>query len=103
MQLDLIVLTKTKEMICYCESFRYGAKSALNTVTNDSMHVSVPAEDIKHALKRSSTFMPTQAPSGPALACPLMPIMDQHFCTHFKSYKLLTNNQNFINDKHTQP
>jgi hypothetical protein len=34
MQHDLIVLTKTKEMIRYCESFGYGAKDALNTVSN---------------------------------------------------------------------
>jgi hypothetical protein len=29
MQLVLIVFTKRKEMICYCESFRYGGTSAL--------------------------------------------------------------------------
>jgi hypothetical protein len=68
-------------------------------VLHDLTYVSVPTEDIKHALKGSSTFMPTHASSGPALVCPIMPIMDQYFPTHFKSYKLLTNNQNFINNK----
>jgi hypothetical protein len=33
-KLNLIVLTKIKEMIHYCKMFRYGGKSALNTVTN---------------------------------------------------------------------
>jgi hypothetical protein len=28
---------------------------------------------------------------GLALLCPLMPLADQHFHTHFKSYKLSTN------------
>jgi hypothetical protein len=44
-KLDLIVLTKTKETICYCESHTYGGKVALNTASNDLMQVSVPAED----------------------------------------------------------
>jgi hypothetical protein len=30
MQLDLTVITKRKEMIRYCESFRYGDKGALD-------------------------------------------------------------------------
>jgi hypothetical protein len=30
----------------------------------------------------------------PALSCPLMPLVEQYFHTHCKSYKLLTNNQN---------
>jgi hypothetical protein len=29
MQLVLVVLTKRKEMICYCKSFGYGEASAL--------------------------------------------------------------------------
>jgi hypothetical protein len=41
---DLIVLTKTKDTIHYYRSFRYSDKNALNTVTNDLMHVSVPVE-----------------------------------------------------------
>jgi hypothetical protein len=36
---------------------------------------------------------------GLALSCPLMPLADQHYHTHFKSYKLSTKNQNFINNK----
>jgi hypothetical protein len=94
MQLNLIILTKTKETIRYSESFGYDGKSALNTISNDLMHVSVPEEDIEHALRGSSTFMPSHAPSKLALVCPMMPIMYQYFHAHFKSYKLLTNNQN---------
>jgi hypothetical protein len=30
-KLDLIILTKTKETIRYCESFGYGGNVALNT------------------------------------------------------------------------
>jgi hypothetical protein len=48
-----------------------------NNMTKDLMHVIVPTDDIKHALKGSNTFVPTHAPSGPALACPVMPNMDQ--------------------------
>jgi hypothetical protein len=91
MQLDLIILTKTKETFRYCKSFDYGGESTLNTVANDLMHVSVLVED--HTCpKGSSIFMPTHAPSRLALACPIMPIMDQYLRTHFKSYKLSTNN-----------
>jgi hypothetical protein len=36
---------------------------------------------------------------GPALSCPLMPLMNQYFHTHYKSYNLLTNNKNLINKK----
>jgi hypothetical protein len=35
MQLDLIVLTKIKRMIRYCESHSYGGKVALNAISND--------------------------------------------------------------------
>jgi hypothetical protein len=45
MKMVLTVLTKTKEMICYCESFGYGGTTFSNIVANDLMHVSVPAED----------------------------------------------------------
>jgi hypothetical protein len=44
MQLDLIVLTKRKEMICYCESFGYGGTTLSNIVANDLTHISVPTE-----------------------------------------------------------
>jgi hypothetical protein len=43
-KLDIIILTKTNETIYYCESFGYGGKDALNTVTNDLTQVSVPTE-----------------------------------------------------------
>jgi hypothetical protein len=59
MQLALIVLTKTKEMIHYYKSFGYGGKVALNTVTIDLTYVSVPAEDESN-----------------------IPLVDQHFCAH---------------------
>jgi hypothetical protein len=45
MQLVLIVLTKRKEMIRYCEMFRYGGTTLSNIMANDLTHVSVLAED----------------------------------------------------------
>jgi hypothetical protein len=44
MQLALIILTKRKEMVIYCKSFRYGGATLSNIIANDLMHVSVPAE-----------------------------------------------------------
>jgi hypothetical protein len=76
-----------------------------NNITKDLMHVTVPADDIKHALKGSNTFVPTHAPSGPALACPVMPNMDQYFHTHFNVLQAKHKQPNFINNKeaHTSP
>jgi hypothetical protein len=88
-----------RKMIRYCESFRYCCKALSTHVSNDLTHVSVPAKYIKHAHKVSSTFVPTHAPSGSALVCPIMPIMDQYFCTHFKSNKLSATFKIFINNK----
>jgi hypothetical protein len=45
MQLILIILTKRKETIRYCETFRYGGTTLSNIVANNLMHVSLPAED----------------------------------------------------------
>jgi hypothetical protein len=45
MQFILIILTKGKEMIHYCESFRYSGTTLSNIVANDLTHVSVPVED----------------------------------------------------------
>jgi hypothetical protein len=45
MQLILIVLTKRKETIRYCESFGYGDKSALDKHFYHSNGVTVPAEE----------------------------------------------------------
>jgi hypothetical protein len=45
MQLVLIVLTKRKEMVRYCETFGYGGTTLSNIVANDLTHVSVPVED----------------------------------------------------------
>jgi hypothetical protein len=42
---DLTVLTKTKEMTCYCKSFGYGGKDALDKCFYCSNRVSVPTED----------------------------------------------------------
>jgi hypothetical protein len=46
MQLILIILTKRKETIHYCESFGYGGTTLSNIVANDLMHISVPTEDL---------------------------------------------------------
>jgi hypothetical protein len=45
MQLVLIVLTKRKEMIRYCESFGYGGKCTLNKRFYHSNGVGVPTEN----------------------------------------------------------
>jgi hypothetical protein len=58
-KLNLIIITKIKEMVRYYESFGYGGKVALNTDANDLTYISVPTED------RSN-----------------MPLRDQHFHAH---------------------
>jgi hypothetical protein len=75
---DLTILTKTKEMTHYCESFGYGGSNALTSISNDLMHVSVPTEDgsqrsatFTHAIRGSSIFVPTHALSEPVLSYPL--------------------------------
>jgi hypothetical protein len=45
MQLDLIIITKQKKTILYCELFEHGGKMLLTHVTNDLTRVSVPVED----------------------------------------------------------
>jgi hypothetical protein len=45
MKLILIILTKRKETIRYCESFGYGVTTLSNIIANDLTHASVPAED----------------------------------------------------------
>jgi hypothetical protein len=45
MQLILIVLTKRKETFCYCESFSYSDKCALDKHFYRSNGVSVPTEE----------------------------------------------------------
>jgi hypothetical protein len=72
---------QNKKTICYCELHTYSVKVTLNTTSNTFQRLLI------HAVKR------------PALSCPLMRLEDQHFCAHFKTYKLLTNNQNLINNK----
>jgi hypothetical protein len=44
-KLGLIVITKQKITICYCELFGHGGKTLSTDVTNDLTHVSVTAED----------------------------------------------------------
>jgi hypothetical protein len=41
----LTIITKIKEMACYCESFRYSDRNALTNISNDLTHVSLPVED----------------------------------------------------------
>jgi hypothetical protein len=45
MQLVLIILTKRKVTIHYCELFGYGGTMLWNIIANDLTHVSVPVED----------------------------------------------------------
>jgi hypothetical protein len=45
MQLILLVLTKRKETIRYCETFGYGGITLSNIIANDLTHVIVPIED----------------------------------------------------------
>jgi hypothetical protein len=94
MQFNLIILTKTKENDPLLQIVRIRWQNAPNTATNILMHVIVPTEDISWQL---ATF--THALKGPALACQIMPLADQYFCTHFKPYELSTNNQTLINNK----
>jgi hypothetical protein len=98
---ELIMLTKIKETICYCELLGYGGKTLSIHVSIILTRVSVPAKDIKHALKGSSTFLPTHTPSGPALACAIMPIMDQHIHAHSSSISYSQTTKIFINKKNT--
>jgi hypothetical protein len=98
---DLIVLTKTKETIRYCESFGYGGKTLSTHISIVLTQVSLPAEDIKHALKGSNTFVPTHTPSGPALAFSIMPIMDQCFRAHSSPTNYSQTTKIFINNKGT--
>jgi hypothetical protein len=42
---DLTILNKIKEMIHYCESFRYSGKGTLDKCFYHSNGVSVPVED----------------------------------------------------------
>jgi hypothetical protein len=44
-KLSLIILTKTKTTIRYCELFGHGGKMLSTHVTNDLTQVSAPAED----------------------------------------------------------
>jgi hypothetical protein len=59
------------------------AKEISQKISNDLTYVSVPTENIKHALTGFSTFVLTHDPSRLALACPIMTIIDQYFHAHF--------------------
>jgi hypothetical protein len=65
MQLDLIILTKTKRNDPLLRIVRIRWYNALNTVTNDLMHVSVPIE------KDHNSHQPSH-----------MPLREQHFRAH---------------------
>jgi hypothetical protein len=85
MQHELTILTKTKETIRYCELHAYGGKSALNTRFYHLTQVSVPTEDgsqqlatFTHVLKGSKSYVPTHAPSGLVLSCPLQVLQAKH-------------------------
>jgi hypothetical protein len=87
------------------------AKALSTHVFNDLMQVSVPAEDgsqqsasYTHALKGSSTFVPTHAPSTPSHSYPLQVLQAKHKQPNFIKNKesicspnistKATNNQN---------
>jgi hypothetical protein len=70
------------------------AKVLSTHVSKDFTQVSIPTEDgsqrlptFTHAIKGSITFMPTHAPNGPALLCPLQ-VLQAH-----------NKQPNFINNK----
>jgi hypothetical protein len=96
---SLIILTKEKEMTCYCESFRYSGKILSSHVYIILTWLTVPTKNTKHALMGSSTFVPTYDPSGLALVCPIMSIIDQNL----RAQSSLTNYSQiikvFINNK----
>jgi hypothetical protein len=76
---------KTKENDPLLRILQIRWQNALNTITNILTHVSVPGEDgsqqsatFTHALKGSSTFVTTHAPSGPALLYPLQALQAKH-------------------------
>jgi hypothetical protein len=71
MQLDLTVLTKTKEMICYCKLFEYSGKMLSTHISNVLTQVTVCAED---GSQQSTTF--THALKGPTLTCPIISLAD---------------------------
>jgi hypothetical protein len=75
------------------------AKALLTHVSIELMQVSVPAENGSNMPLVDQLFMPTHAPSGPALMCPLMPIKDQYFRAHSSptSYSQMT--KIFISNK----
>jgi hypothetical protein len=71
MQLVLIILTKRKEAIRYCESFGYSGIMLSNIIANDLTHGSVPVEDgYNMPLGGPALLCPHHVTSGPALACP---------------------------------
>jgi hypothetical protein len=72
---DLIILTKTKEMIRYCVSHIFSGKTLSTIVSIVLTQVSVRCTCRKWA-QQSSTL--THALKGSALTCPLMPTVDQH-------------------------
>jgi hypothetical protein len=74
----------------------FGGKVALNTVSIKLTQVNVPAEN---GSQQSSTF--THALKGPALTCPIMPIVYQHFRAHSSPTSYSQTTKIFINNKET--
>jgi hypothetical protein len=94
--LALIFLTKIKKMTRYCRPHAFGGKVALNTVSIKLTRVNVPAEN---GSQQSSTF--THGLKGPALTCPIMPILYQHFRSHSSPTSYSQTTKIFINNKET--
>jgi hypothetical protein len=85
MQYDLTILTKTKEMIRYCNHTHTVVKTLSTHISIILTQVSVPVDDgsqqlgiFTHALKGSRTCVHTHAPSGPALSCRLQVLQVKH-------------------------
>jgi hypothetical protein len=99
MQLVLIILTKRKEMIRYCESFGYSGTSTLTHRFYYSNGVSVPAEDGYSKSLMDQWYIRTHCIPimGISLTFPSWSI--GIFIPTATSYKLSTNNQTFISRK----
>jgi hypothetical protein len=73
MELILIVLTKIKEMIRYCKSFRYGGKTP-------STHVSIDLTELVY-LQNMDKICPYEVQH---FHSHIMPLADQHLCAQLK-------------------
>jgi hypothetical protein len=78
MQVVVIILTKRKETICYCESLGYGGTMLSNIITNALTHVSVPVEEGSIIPIMGISHHPHHGhvTSSPSWAFYFIPIMD---------------------------